>query len=78
MFGKMQPMRKLTEPQAHRGRVAVIDGNFPEGMRARCAWCRRIEPIIEGEMVSAHTGGNGATRMFKCSGCLTEENEGAA
>ena len=71
-------MRKLTEPQAHRGRVAVIDGNFPEGMQARCAWCGQIEEIVEGEMVSARAGASGATRMFKCSRCLTEESEGAA
>lgn len=71
-------MRKLTEPQAHRGRVAVIDGNFPEGMQARCAWCREIQPIEEGEMVSSQGRGSGATRMFKCSECLTEESEGAA
>ena len=74
----MPLMRKLTEPQAHRGRVAVIDGNFPEGMQARCAWCTRIEQIVEGEMVSVRTGGNGATRMFRCSECLAEQSEGAA
>jgi hypothetical protein len=71
-------MRKLTEPQAHRGRVAVIDGNFPEGMQARCAWCRQIQAIVEGEMVSVRAGASGATRMFKCSDCVAEENEGAA
>ncbi len=71
-------MRKLTEPQAHRGRVAVIEGNFPEGMQARCAWCQRIEAVVEGEMMSVTRGGSGATRMFRCSECLAEESEGAA
>ena len=71
-------MRKLTEPQAHRGRVAVIDGHFPEGMRARCAWCRNVYPVAEGELVTSTPRGGGATRIFRCSECADAEREGAA
>ena len=71
-------MRKLTEPQAHRGRVAVIEGNFPEGMRARCAWCQTIEEVEQGQMLAAEHRGSGPTRLYRCSKCLDEEREGAA
>ena len=65
-------MRKLTEPQAHRGRVAVIEGNFPEGMQARCAWCSTVQSVEEGELMSIARRGGGATRVFKCGKCLEE------
>jgi hypothetical protein len=53
LFVKIEAaMRKLTEPQAHRGRVAIIEGRFPEGMQARCAWCGKVDEVAEGEMVS--------------------------
>ncbi len=70
-------MRKLTEPQAHRGRVAVIEGRYPEGMQARCVWCREVKDVNEGELVTAMTKGVGATHLFRCGDCL-EEREGAA
>ena len=65
-------MRKLTEPQAHRGRVAVIEGNFPEGMQARCAWCGDVQAVEEGQMLDTIRRGPGATHLFKCSKCLEE------
>ncbi|MDQ4145457.1 MAG: hypothetical protein M3198_17290 [Actinomycetota bacterium] len=71
-------MRKLTEPQAHRGRVAVIEGNFPEGMRARCAWCQTIEPVEQGQMLASVHRGAGPTRLYRCSKCVDGEREGAA
>lgn len=71
-------MRKLTEPQAHRGRVAVIEGDFPEGMRARCAWCQTIESVEEGQMIASAHRGAGPTRIFRCSKCASGEREGAA
>jgi uncharacterized protein YlaI len=58
--------------------VAVIEGDFPEGMTARCAWCRRIEQVAEGEMIAARRPGSGAMRLFKCSDCQEREREGAA
>ena len=71
-------MRKLTEPQAHRGRVAVIEGNFPEGMQARCAWCQSIEPVEDGQMIPSAHRGAGPSRLFRCSKCAETEAEGAA
>lgn len=71
-------MRKLTEPQAHRGRVAVIDGEYPEGMKARCAWCGNVQPVDEGELVASRTKGDGPSRLYMCSDCLDERREGAA
>ena len=65
-------MRKLTEPQAHRGRVAVIEGNFPEGMQARCAWCGNVQGVEDGQLISPSLRGGGATRLFKCGKCLEE------
>ncbi|MEA2433321.1 MAG: hypothetical protein QOG54_778 [Actinomycetota bacterium] len=62
-------MRKLTEPQAHRGRVAIIEGRFPEGMQARCAWCGKVEVVNEGEMVDTDRPGSGPSRIFRCASC---------
>ncbi len=67
-------VRKLTEPQAHRGRVAIIEGNFPEGMQARCAWCRDVAPVNEGEFVVSTRPGNGPSRLFRCSDCSEKES----
>ena len=71
-------MRRLTEPQAHRARTDIIEGRFPEGLRARCAWCRSVAPADDGRFVDVDVPGTGATRGFKCGGCLASEREGAA
>jgi hypothetical protein len=71
-------MRRLTEPEAHRARAAIIEGDYPEGMTARCAWCRKIAAVSAGRFVSVHVPGTGATSVFKCPDCLGGEREGAA
>ncbi len=70
-------MRRLTEPEAHRARTAIIEGQFPQDMQARCAWCRRVETVGEGRFVAVEVPGTGHTQMFKCSSCL-KEGEGSA
>ena len=70
-------MRKLTEPEAHRARAAIIEGSYPEGMHARCAWCRKVAPAAEGEFVEVTVPGTGATKVFKCSDCR-ERSDSAA
>lgn len=62
-------MRKLTEPQAHRGRVDVIEGRFPEGMKSRCAWCRNVFDVVEGEFVELERSAVGPSRVFCCASC---------
>ena len=62
-------MRKLTEPQAHRGRVDVIEGRFPPGMKSRCAWCRTVAEVTDGEFVELKRSAQGATRVFRCASC---------
>jgi hypothetical protein len=71
-------MRRLTEPEAHRARAAIIEGEFPEGMTARCAWCRKVAAVAEGRFVTVNVPGTGATSMFRCSECLGGERQGAA
>ncbi len=71
-------MRKLTEPEAHRGRTALIDGRFPQDMQARCAWCRRVDAVGEGAFVTVDVPGTGHTRMFRCSSCAKEDAGSAA
>ena len=71
-------MRRLTEPEAHRARAAIIEGDYPEGMTARCAWCRKIAAVSTGRFVSVHVPGTGATSVFKCPDCLDGEREGVA
>ncbi len=65
-------MRKLTEPQAHRGRVAIIEGNYPEGMQARCAWCRKVAAVEEGQFVETEPHASGASRLFRCADCAEQ------
>lgn len=62
-------MRKLTEPQAHRGRVDIIEGRFPPGMQSRCAWCEAVVAIEEGEFVEVKRSTQGAARIFRCNDC---------
>lgn len=71
-------MRKLTEPEAHRARAAIIEGNFPEGMHARCAWCRKVAPAGEGEFLDIKVPGTGATKVFRCSDCRDQRSDSAA
>lgn len=72
-------MRRLTEPEAHRARAAIIEGNFPEGMSARCVHCRAVKPVDEGDFVTVKVSGTGHMKMFKCAECLDErQHEGAA
>jgi hypothetical protein len=53
----------------------VIEGDLPEGMRARCAWCQQIKDASGGAFVEIKPS-TGATRLFRCSDC--SENESAA
>ena len=62
-------MRKLTEPQAHRGRVDVIEGRFPEGMKSRCAWCGSVVEVAEGEFVELKRSAAGPSKAFRCGEC---------
>lgn len=71
-------MRKLSEPEAHRGRQAVINGEYPEGMQARCAWCGEVRPVIEGSFVGGARPGIGAARVFRCGECQKDGEETAA
>ena len=71
-------MRKPTEPEAHRGRVALIEGRLPEGMQARCGWCRNVSDASEGEFVAVKAPGAGASRVFRCASCSDKENHPAA
>ena len=70
-------MRKLTEPQAHRGRVDVIEGRFPPGMKSRCAWCRAVASVEEGQFVDVKRSAQGATKLFKCPDCLSRDESAA-
>lgn len=65
-------MRRLTEPQAHRERLAVIEGDYPEGMEARCGLCGRREEIRRGQLLERRRMSQDATRVFVCSVCLKE------
>ena len=72
-------MRKPTQPEAHRGRVALLEGRFPEGMKTRCSWCREIREVQEGSFVSVTEGRGGAeTRFFKCDKCGGGKSQTAA
>ena len=70
-------MRKLSDPEAHRARTAIVEGRFPEDMNARCAWCREVSPAREGKFIEVNVPGTGHTGMFQCSRC-EQERRGAA
>jgi hypothetical protein len=70
-------MRRLSDPEAHRARTDLVEGRFPEGMNARCAWCRKVKPARDGDFVAVNVPGTGSTSMFKCSSCR-EEHDSAA
>ena len=65
-------MRRLTDPQAHRERMKIIEGTYPEGMRARCAVCAEVRLVSDGKMVGIDEVHRGATRFFICDDCMTE------
>ncbi|MEA2476558.1 MAG: hypothetical protein QOF16_1675 [Actinomycetota bacterium] len=71
-------MRKLSEPEAHRARTAIINGDYPEGMQARCGWCREVRSVDEGSFVDAARPGVGAARVFRCGECERDEESNAA
>ncbi|GEM_PF-1926203 len=78
LFDILVIMRRLTEPEAHRARAAIIEGDFPEGMHARCARCRSVKPATDGEFVSVTVPGTGPMKMFKCSDCRDVRRDSAA
>lgn len=71
-------MRRLTESQAHKGRAALIDGEYPDGMQARCARCERVRAIAEGELFKVRPHAEGPQRVFVCSECVVELRRSAA
>lgn len=71
-------MRKLSEPEAHRARTAIIKGDYPEGMQARCGWCGEVRAIEEGSFVDAARPGVGAARVFRCEACVQDQESSAA
>jgi hypothetical protein len=62
-------MRRPTEPEAHRARVNLIDGNYPEGMKARCAWCGNVREVAQGAFVEMPRRTDGPARAFRCKDC---------
>jgi hypothetical protein len=74
MRGKM---RKIKETEAHRARTAILEGRFPEGMQARCAWCGKVGKVGEGEFVDRQITAAGPGKVFKCSECRQEEGTAA-
>ena len=62
-------MRKITEPQAHRARAALVEGAYPEDMKARCAACGKVGAVSEGSLMRARKQTPGATGFFVCGGC---------
>ena len=71
-------MRKIKEPEAHRARAAVVDGNYPEGMRVRCSWCQTVVGPTEGEFRYGRTARTGTANFFKCQSCLDREDSESA
>jgi len=65
-------MRKLSEPEAHRARVEIMEGRFPPDMKTRCAWCSKVGLVSEGEFVARTVRGLGPTQFFMCSDCRDE------
>jgi hypothetical protein len=65
----METMRKISDPEAHNARTDIIEGRFPPGMSARCAWCGKVKPVHEGEFKEVKAWGTGPSKAFKCSSC---------
>lgn len=55
-----------------------MDGNFPDGMQARCSWCGKVQPVGQGRFVLVRSLGTGPARVFKCAGCLDPDEVDAA
>jgi hypothetical protein len=71
-------MRRLTDSQAHKARAALIDGEYPEGMKARCARCEKVRAIAQGELFEVSPHAEGPQRVFVCSDCVGELRRSAA
>ncbi len=67
-------MRKIKETEAHRARTAILEGNFPEGMKARCGWCGRVRDVTEGEFLDSELLAAGPGKVFRCSECSKRES----
>jgi hypothetical protein len=51
--------------------VEIIEGQYPDGLTARCVACTKVRPVAEGEMVEVATvPSRGPARVFVCSDCL--------
>lgn len=71
-------MRRLTEPQAHRQRIEILEGRYPEGLKARCAKCERVTEANGGRFVVPKGNPFGTVQVFICSDCLEEAASTAA
>jgi hypothetical protein len=67
-------MRKIKETEAHKARTAIIEGNFPEGMKARCAWCGNVREVTDGEFLDSSLLAAGPGKVFRCSDCHDKES----
>lgn len=67
-------MRKIKETEAHKARTAIIEGDFPEGMKARCAWCGRVREVSQGEFVDSSLLAAGPGKVFRCAECGNRES----
>lgn len=67
-------MRKIKETEAHRARTAIIEGQFPEGMQARCAWCGNVREVTKGEFVDSSLIAAGPGKVFRCAECADKES----
>ncbi len=73
----MPAMRRLRETEAHAARTAIIKGQFPEGMQARCSFCAQVQAVDDGELVQVNRTGMGPSKVFRCSDCAREEDSAA-
>jgi hypothetical protein len=71
-------MRRLTDPEAHRQRVDVIEGRYPEGLKARCSVCESVAEINEGAMYEITPSALGPSRVFLCSDCAAKADKSDA
>ena len=77
-FDILADMRRLRETEAHAARAALIEGQYPKGMQARCSFCARVEPVESGEMIEVNPTGLGPTKVFRCSACSETREDSAA
>jgi hypothetical protein len=51
--------------------MEIIEGRYPDGLKARCAGCSKVRLVVEGEMVDVPKAPSaGPARVFLCSDCL--------